>query len=27
VVAALERMDPKYPAPVGDLDAWRRELA
>ena len=27
VAAALERMDPKYPAPVGDLDAWRRELA
>jgi PPK2 family polyphosphate:nucleotide phosphotransferase len=26
VVAALERMDPKYPAPSGDLDAWRREL-
>jgi PPK2 family polyphosphate:nucleotide phosphotransferase len=26
VVAALERMDPKYPKPVGDLEAWRREL-
>jgi PPK2 family polyphosphate:nucleotide phosphotransferase len=27
VVAALERMDPQYPPPVGDLDVWRRELA
>ena len=27
IVAALERMDPKYPAPTGDLAAWRRELA
>jgi PPK2 family polyphosphate:nucleotide phosphotransferase len=27
VVAALERMDPKYPTPAGDLEAWRRELA
>jgi PPK2 family polyphosphate:nucleotide phosphotransferase len=27
VVAAIERMDPKYPSPSGDLAAWRRELA
>ncbi len=26
VLATLERMDPKYPAPTGDLAAWRREL-
>ena len=27
VVAALERMDPRYPRPTGDLKEWRRELA
>lgn len=27
VVAALERMDPRYPKPSGDLDAYRRALA
>jgi PPK2 family polyphosphate:nucleotide phosphotransferase len=27
VVATLERMDPRFPAPTGHLDAWRRELA
>jgi PPK2 family polyphosphate:nucleotide phosphotransferase len=26
VVAALERMDPKFPEPTGDLKEWRREL-
>jgi PPK2 family polyphosphate:nucleotide phosphotransferase len=26
VVEALERMDPRFPPPAGDLAAWRREL-
>jgi polyphosphate kinase 2 (PPK2 family) len=26
VVAALERLDPRYPEPAGDLQEWRREL-
>jgi hypothetical protein len=26
VVAALERLDPRFPRPEGDLEEWRREL-